>query len=298
MLDSYYERHAKHLPSQVQADIAIKSLKAFFGSGSVALVTPRNNERYIDRCRKEGLSNATINQRFNRLRAALRMAMKDGDLKAAPMVPMLEENDPRADYLERKQVAALLRAARKRPHVAMFVRLAVYTGARASAILQLTWDRVDLKTGAVDFRLPGNRHSRKRRAVTAVPTRLLASLRRYRKRAATDHVIEYEGSPIKSIKRAFRETAKEAKLSWVTPHILKHTAATLALRVASPWIVSGMMATSVRTLQKIYGKHMLGDLRAAAEAVAHSGIVRKERANPAKKRATRKRRNVKKSRRK
>ena len=40
-----------------------------------------------------------------------------------------------------------------------------------------------------------------------------------------------------------------------------------------------MTATSVHTLHRVYGKHMAGDLVAAAEAVARSGDTRKERAN-------------------
>jgi integrase len=133
--------------------------------------------------------------------------------------------------------------------------------------------------------------------VTAVPDRLLASLRRLHKRQPGDRVIQYHNArkdgversrrPVKGIRRAFREVAKEAKLPHVTPHILKHTAVSWALRVASPWVVSGMTATSVKTLQSVYGKHMADDLKAAAEAVARSGITRKPRANPQNKKATR-----------
>lgn len=277
-LDSYYERHARHLPSAIQAAIAIRSLKTFYGDAAVSLVNARSNERYIESCRREGLSPATINQRLTRLRAALRLAVKSGDLKSAPHVPSLAESAPRADYLERGQIATLLWAARRRPHVALFIRLAIYTGARASAILQLTWDRVDLRTGTVDFRLPGALHARKRRAITAVPGRLLASLRRWRKVAQTGHVIERDGRALKSIKRAFKLTAAESGLPWATPHVLKHTAATMALRVASPWVVSGMTATSIRTLQRVYGKHMIGDLKKAVEDMARASVARKPRA--------------------
>lgn len=115
-------------------------------------------------------------------------------------------------------------------------------------------------------------------------------LRRLKKRAKAPTVIEYRGESVKAIKRAFRYVAKGAKLAHVTPHVLKHTAVSWALRVASPWVVSGMTATSVRTLQSVYGKHMVEDQKAAAEAVSRSGNTRNSRAKLAKRKATTKRR--------
>jgi integrase len=103
---------------------------------------------------------------------------------------------------------------------------------------------------------------------------MAARMRRLARVAAGSHVIQYNGRPVKRIRRAFRLVAAAAKVPTVTPHILKHTAVTWALRVASPWIVSGMTATSMRTLQAVYGKHMMPDLRAAADAVAHSSDPR------------------------
>ena len=58
-----------------------------------------------------------------------------------------------------------------------------------------------------------------------------------------------------------------SNLPHVTPHVLKHTFVSQALKVASPWIVSGMTATSIRTLAAVYGKHMVEDQKAAAEAM-------------------------------
>jgi integrase len=297
ILDSYYARHAQDLPSGERTNIAINHLSEFYGAATVSAVNARAHERYIAQCRKEGKADGTINRHLGALRAALRFAVRSGDLAVAPHVPSLKEPPPRPHVLDRRQVAALLNAARRlgHDHIALFIRLAVYTGARRNAILQLTWDRVDLRAATVDFRLPGVAHSRKRRAITGLNARLLASLRRLSKRATCKTVIAYKGKAVESIKRAFRQTANEAKMPHVTPHVLKHTAVSWALRVASPWIVSGMTATSVRTLQAVYGKHMLEDVKAAAEAMALSGIVtRNSRANSSETRKTKKRRYAKK----
>jgi integrase len=300
LLESYYERHAKALPSAERIRIAINHLEEFYGAATVSTVNARSHERYIAQCRTEGKADGTINRHLGSLRAGLRFGVRSGDLATAPHVPSLQEPPPRPHVLDRQQVARLLRAAQRlgHHHVGRFIRLAIYTGARRNAILGLTWDRIDFENGTVDFRLPGVLHARKRRAVTGLPRRLLSSLRRLRARSTCTHVIDWNGKPVASIKRAFRSVAKEAKLPHVTPHILKHTAVSWALRVASPWVVSGMTATSVRTLQAVYGKHMVDDLKVAAEAVAQAREPRKLRANPPNKMATKKRRYVKKSRKK
>lgn len=281
VLDAYWERHAKDLPSAERIKIAIRHLTAFYGLATVSAVNARAHERYITECRHEGKADGTINRHLGSLRAALRFAVKSGDLSSAPHVPTLREPPPRADVLDRPAVARLLRAARAlgHDHVALFIRLAIYSGARRSALLQLTWDRVDLTTGTVDFRIPGVTHTRKRRAITALPDKLLSSLQRLHKRSKCSHVVAWRGKPVASVKRAFRETAAAAGLPRVTPHVLKHTAVSWALRVASPWVVSGMTATSVRTLQAVYGKHMMDDKRAAVEAMAQARDPRKLRAN-------------------
>jgi integrase len=40
------------------------------------------------------------------------------------------------------------------------------------------------------------------------------------------HVIEYHGKPVASIKKGFREVCVTAGIKGVSPHILRHTAAT------------------------------------------------------------------------
>lgn len=288
LLNSYYDRHAQHLPSEERIRIAIAHLKAFYGASAVTLVTARNHERYIAHCRAEGKADGTINRHLGALRAALRFAVKSGDLQSAPFVPSLREPPPRPHVLSAPQVEALLKAARSDAeyrHVEAFIEIATQTGARRSAILQLTWDRVDLKAGTIDFRMPGVAHTRKRRAVTGVSQKLVTFLKSVKKRSTGETVIEYRGKPVAAIKRAFKSVAKLANLSHVTPHVLKHTFVSQALKVASPWTVSGMTATSIRTLQAVYGKHMVEDQKKAAEAMAR--LTRKSRAKRPAKQATR-----------
>ena len=75
----------------------------------------------------------------------------------------------------------MIRAARraKLSYLVLFIRLGLYTAARATAILQLTWDQVDLQTGRIDFRVEGEVETKKKRPNAPINFMLLrASARR------------------------------------------------------------------------------------------------------------------------
>lgn len=270
-LDIYYHRHAHKLPSAEAARYAIAHLKTFYGSSTVAVITDASNTLYLERSLAEGLAVGTINRRRMFLRAALNHAKRRNELTEAPFIPLEPEPPPRPHFLTRDQAAKVLQAARHLPHISLFIRLALCTGARHSALLELTWDRVDFDTRTLDYRVPGRRYTRKKRADAApLPAKMVSTLRRARRKAKTGYVIEWRGQPVKSVKKAFRGLAKATKLPWLTPHILKHTFVTWALARVDAWTVQGITATSARTLQSVYGKHMPGNMRAAAEILAHN----------------------------
>lgn len=124
-----------------------------------------------------------------------------------------------------------------------FSPIGLHTGARATAILQLTWDRVDLQTGRIDFRLSGEMETKKRRPNAPINFILLRALRAARKKTNAKHVILYRGRPIGLIRAGFIDAAKAAKVKNVSPHTPKHTFITWALQnKVPPWQVSGLTA--------------------------------------------------------
>ena len=277
VLNDYYDGYACRLPSEDVTRPIIGHLERHYGTSTVSvLTTPSGHKSYEDHCQKKGLKPSTINRRRAVLRAALHYAYKNGRLQFVPYVPTLQEGPPRPYFLSRAQAARLLRAARRLPHVALFIRIALATGARHSAILQLTWDRVDLARGVVDFRLPGIEHRKKKRAVRPIPTRLLSTLRRHAQRATIAHVITWKEQPVKSVKKAFRTLRKETGLP-VSTHVLKHTAVTWGLQKATVYEMSQLTATSTKTLERVYAKAEVEHLRDAAER-AITGGARNSRA--------------------
>ena len=77
---------------------------------------------------------------------------------------------------------------------------------------------------------------------------------------------------MKSVKTGFRSAVRIAGLSTqsgkVTPHTLRHTAATWVMqRGADPWKAAGFLGMSVEVLLDTYGHHHPEFLRDAAAAI-------------------------------
>jgi integrase len=164
-------------------------------------------------------------------------------------------------------------------HVARFLLIGCYTGTRAGAIASAAKKRapgksfVDLENG-VYYRKPvGKKQTNKRQPPAPIPPRLLAHLRRWdRLGIAQEHFVEYNGKPVLSVKKAFRKVVKLGKIEIsdgnVTPHTLRHTAATwLMQRGVNLWTAAGYLGMTVEVLERTYGHHHPDHLAEAVEAI-------------------------------
>ena len=137
----------------------------------------------------------------------------------------------------------------------LFVLIGLYTGRRKEAILSLRWPQVNLETGRIDFECRRAGAPTSGVASSPIPPRLLPHLRRARKRG-TDlgYVLHENGERIGDIKKGFA-AACSGPASRVTPHTLKHTAATWLMQAGVPRQAAGYLSTSVETLLRVYGHH-------------------------------------------
>lgn len=102
--------------------------------------------------------------------------------------------------------------------------LAIATAGRKTAILQLTWDRVDFTRGIIRLGVVGEKN-RKGRATVPMTERAREMLDTAKRAAQTPYVVEYVGSKVLDIKKGFAGAVRRAKLDDVTPHDLRHNAA-------------------------------------------------------------------------
>ncbi len=105
----------------------------------------------------------------------------------APPIWIPAPSKPRDTFLTKDDLQKLLRHI-EAPHIRLFVILGVTTSARMSAILDLTWDRVDFKGKTIDFIPPGRIKTNKGRNIVPMNTRAQKALQEAYAARLTDNV--------------------------------------------------------------------------------------------------------------
>lgn len=98
---------------------------------------------------------------------------------------------PRDRHLTHVEIGRLL-AADCEPYIALAITLMLSTAARVTAVLELTWDRVDMIRGQIDLRRDTT-GPRKSRAVVPMKSGARAALTAAKEAALSDQVIEWAG---------------------------------------------------------------------------------------------------------
>lgn len=160
----------------------------------------------------------------------------------------------------------------KAPHARLYVELGLATMARPTAILELTWDRVDFERGTVDLNPRGRRQTRKRRPVVPLNDDAVAALKEAWKGRQSQYVVERGAQKIGSIKKAFQAASERSGIH-VTPYTLRHTGAVWAAEagVSMAELAQFMGHDDSTTTEKHYARFSLGHLRRVADAVRRTG---------------------------
>ena len=217
-VQAYLNYKKDRIRDQVRLVGAWANAKDTFGALRPDQITPELCGEYAEHRRAMGRSDGTILKEINVIRQGLNWSKVTSARFEAPSAP-----PPRDRYLTKEEARKLL-AGCVQPHVRLFVRLALQTAGRRSAVLGLTWDRVDFEHERINLTVVGEKN-RKRRATVPLGEQLKAELLAAREAAQTPYVIEYAGERVMNIKKGFGAAAIRAGLDDLTPHDLRHTAA-------------------------------------------------------------------------
>lgn len=219
-----------------------------------------------------GKARATVWSELTRLRSCLNWAAKRKIIAAAPYVWIPSKGRPRERVLSEAEFLALLDAA-VMPHVRLFMILCLVTAGRKTAILELTWDRVDFEAGEIDLRRPDvvdpmSKAFQKARALVPMNGLARAALQEACQAALSDHVVEWDGEAVANVRKGFRAACARAGLLGVTPHTLRHTAGSWAWEETTPEKVARFLGhRDSRTTAAIYAHPRAGFAKEAARAV-------------------------------
>lgn len=279
-LSLYLQQRVPHVVDPKREATAASFLLDFWGENPVSEIRGETCRAYVERrVKKHGKATGTARRELEMLQAAINYFHREGYVQSAPRVSLPEKSPPRERWLTRPEAIALLEAAatleRAARHIGTFIRLGLYTGTRAQAILALQWSQntdggwIDLEGKMLYRRGTGQKETRKRRPPSPLPDAIIPWLQETRT-LTKSYAVEYQHAPVRDIRLGFKKALKRAGLgNDVTPHVLRHTCGTWLAQAGVPmWQAAGFMGLTAAEFERTYAHHHPDHLRAATDAIS------------------------------
>ncbi|MGJ4945193.1 tyrosine-type recombinase/integrase [Bradyrhizobium sp. HKCCYLS1011] len=290
----YHDKGGKNCPDPNLIG-HINRLNEFWGDKTLIQVNPKTCREYVASRPGQGGARRDLEV----LRAAINNHSNQNLHFGEVNVTLPPKGAARQEWITRDQAAAIIWAAwryrevqtihsgprkgeevvtekRSLRHVARFLLIGCYTGTRASAIASASIKKeigksfVDLDTGLFYRLAIGKLRTKKQQPTAPLPPRLLAHMRRWVDRGIVkENFVEYRGEPVKRVKKGFASAVRLAKVNIkVTPHTLRHTAATWLMQAGvDEWEAAGYLGMSVEVLREVYGHHHPDYMKGAVEGI-------------------------------
>ncbi|MTH95109.1 site-specific integrase [Roseibium sp. RKSG952] len=260
----------------------ITQLSPFWGKLHLYDIDNRHTTDYAKARMKAGVKASTARRELETLRAAANYFVNDRKIPFRPVVTLPPKAEPRLRWLTRSEAARFIHAARRRGnhHLARLILIGVYTGTRTGAIIALKWVEathsgyVDIDAGVLYRKGASERTTAKRRPSVRIPSRLLPHLKRWKAMdKGVAHVINRDGQPVKSVRKAWANSRADASLdAEVIPHSLRHTAASWGIQnvrtTQELQTLADFLGMSLEMLLKTYGHLNPDHQSAAADAIS------------------------------
>lgn len=256
----------EYIAAREQAEIAStprqrdawKAMKSFWEN-----VDPERIDEAMCRKYAEGrkVGPATLRYELSMLSVALRHASKPRKVWR----PSAPERQIR--HLTHSQFERWYEEVRA-PHARLYALLGLFTMARPSAILELTWDRVDFERKQIDLNPRGRRQTKKRRPVVALNDEALEALQAAHEARQSVYVVERGAKRVGNIKKAFQAASARSGIQ-VTPYTLRHTGAVWAAEAGASMdeLAQFMGHDDSATTSTHYARYSPGHLRGVATKV-------------------------------
>lgn len=238
------------------------SLKPFFGYRTPDLLKRDDCREYARQRFALGRKPGTVNTELVRLRACLNWAYKDNLIAKPIHVWAPSQGKPRNIVLSVEEANRLLEASKRSdPHIRLFIMLLFMTGGRHTAILDLTWDRINFQEKFIELDdkveiNPLHKNRPKGRAKVWMSDDAKKELELAHCGALTKYVIEHGGRRLKSCRDGFANAVSRAGISKkVTPHIIRHTVATWVFNDVDPRFTSKLLGHKNEKTTKEHYQH-------------------------------------------
>lgn len=221
-MDGYIASIAEK-PSHQRRKDAWKAMKPFWERTDPELIDEKMCQDYAKQ-RRAG--DTTIRYELLMLSTAMGWGRGQKVISVKPdmwLPPVAERKVRHLSHAQFEKFFAEVRA----PHAQLYVLLGLYTMARPSAILDLTWDRIDFERRLIDLNPAGRKQTAKRRPVVKMNDELHDALKGAYEARQIAHVIERGAKRVANVKKAFQAASERCGIH-VTPYTLRHTGAVWA----------------------------------------------------------------------
>ena len=236
LLQDYRLKGKKSLDT---AGYSVGALRSFFGGTTRARNIGTTEIRdFIEERLEAGLSNSTINRDLRILNRMFTLAAKHEPPKMdkAPKVPKLKDADPRQGFFEHDEYLKLLDALPS--YLKPVLTFGYKTGWRKGEILNLGWDRVNLKEGTVRLKPSQTKNSQAKTIVLDEELKGLLRGQRNTKSRGCPYVFHRNGKRIKDFRGTWKKACKDAGLEGKIFHDLRRTAVRNMVRAGVPEVVA------------------------------------------------------------
>jgi integrase len=222
---------------------------------------------YINIRQSEGVKLSTVRRELRFFCAAINFVRAEFDLNELPNPVSrlsIDGGESRVRWITRNEAACLITEAEKcrRPHLSIFIRLALNTGCRAGELLKLEWSRVDMENRGILLEASHTK-SRKRRFIPLNDSAICAFNRirvwQDERGLSSDFVFAWERGVIKSFQTSWTSALQRSGIENFRIHDLRHTFASwLVMQGESIYVVKDLLGHSSITQTEIYA-HLAPD---------------------------------------
>lgn len=195
----------------------------------VAEVRFARMERLVDHLRSEGLHPKTINRHLATVSKALRWAYKRELIASMPPVPRLHEDEGRISFLRQSEVPKFLNYLYEyeRPSTALCLEVLLVTGMRAGELMSLNVNSIEIEDSESTIILDDTKTGDGRSI--PIPRELGVRLAQL----VADRLPDYDTL----LRACHRVSEAIGTKDTITPHVLRHTTATLLSASGTPSLV-------------------------------------------------------------
>lgn len=288
-LADWYLKLAKvqSLASYSIIEVYLRKFNSQFGDMIVSKIMPADLENLIEKRKKEGCADGTIDQEIGKVKTMVFKAFDNdkvgGDtIKKFRKIKKLDAGNANARdrIITPVEFAGMLKDAPM--HLKHILMMAYHTGMRKGEILNLTWDKVDLKKRFIYLEATDTKEKKKR--TVPISDELLVTLEAIPKAIHDKHVFLFKGAPITDLRTGLREACNGAgviygrfKKGGVIFHDTRHTFNTNMRKAGvQESVIMKITGHSTRKMFDRYNTIDEGDLRDAIEKM--KGVVRVRKA--------------------